>query len=89
MVAKLEAAIAQVEADLEKASAAGNEKKVKELEENLASRQAFLDMAQRAAPTTPADPRAPPSRAGSTCGRRGRPTAAHADRSPQTHATLT
>ena len=42
MVAKLEAAIADVEADLEKARAAGNEKKVKELEENLASRQSFL-----------------------------------------------
>ena len=48
MVAKLEAAIAAVEADLEKARAAGNDKKVKELEENLASRQAFLDMARRA-----------------------------------------
>lgn len=48
MVSKLEAAIAQVEADLEKARAAGNEKKVKELEENLASRQAFLETAKRA-----------------------------------------
>ncbi len=47
MVTKLEAAIAQVEADLAKARAAGNEKKVKELEENLASRQSFLDMARR------------------------------------------
>ena len=47
MVSKLEAAIAQVEADLEKARAAGNEKKIKELEENLASRQSFLDMARR------------------------------------------
>ncbi len=44
---KLEAAIAQVEADLAKAREAGNEKKVKELEENLASRQSFLDMARR------------------------------------------
>ncbi|MCD4534971.1 DUF349 domain-containing protein [Nocardioides sp. cx-169] len=49
MVSKLEAAIAGVEADLEKARAAGNEKLVKELEENLASRQAFLEMAKRAA----------------------------------------
>ncbi|MDP2774323.1 MAG: DUF349 domain-containing protein [Nocardioides sp.] len=49
MVTKLEAAIAGVEADLEKARAAGNEKKVKELEENLESRQAFLEMAKRAA----------------------------------------
>ncbi len=48
MVAKLEAAIADVEADLEKARAAGNEKKVKELEDNLASRQSFLEMAKRA-----------------------------------------
>jgi hypothetical protein len=48
MVAKLEAAIAGVEADLEKARAAGNEKLVRELEENLESRQAFLEMAKRA-----------------------------------------
>ena len=48
MVSKLEAAIAQVEADLEKAKAAGNEKKIKELEENLASRRSFLEMAKRA-----------------------------------------
>lgn len=48
MVSKLKAAIAQVEADLEKARAAGNERKVKELEENLASRQSFLEMAKRA-----------------------------------------
>ncbi len=48
MVAKLESAIAEVEADLEKARAAGNEKKVKELEDNLASRQSFLEMAKRA-----------------------------------------
>jgi uncharacterized protein DUF349 len=48
MVAKLEAAIADVEADLEKARAAGNDKKVKELEDNLASRQSFLEMAKRA-----------------------------------------
>jgi hypothetical protein len=47
MVTQLEAAIAQVESDLAKARDAGNEKKVKELEENLASRQAFLDMARR------------------------------------------
>jgi type IV secretory pathway VirB10-like protein len=47
MVTQLEAAITQVEADLAKARDAGNEKKVKELEENLASRQSFLDMARR------------------------------------------
>jgi len=48
MVSKLEAAISDIEADLEKARAAGNEKKVKDLEDNLASRQSFLDMAKRA-----------------------------------------
>ena len=48
MVAKLQAAIDEVEANLEKARAAGNQKKVTELEENLASRQAFLEMARRA-----------------------------------------
>jgi len=48
MVSKLEAAIAQVEADLAKARDAGNDRKVTELEENLASRQSFLEMAKRA-----------------------------------------
>lgn len=48
MVSQLQAAIDKVEADLEKARAAGNAKKVSELEENLASRQAFLEMAKRA-----------------------------------------
>jgi DNA repair exonuclease SbcCD ATPase subunit len=48
MVSKLEQAIADIESDLEKARAAGNEKQVKDLEENLASRQSFLDMAKRA-----------------------------------------
>ncbi len=48
MVAKLEDAIAEVEKDLEKARAAGNDKKVKDLEDNLASRQSFLEMAKRA-----------------------------------------
>ncbi|WP_426246432.1 DUF349 domain-containing protein [Nocardioides sp. LHG3406-4] len=48
MVAKLEAAIADIEAELERASAEGNEKAVKSLEENLTSRRAFLDMAKRA-----------------------------------------
>jgi hypothetical protein len=49
MVAKLEDAIAKVEADLEKARAAGDERKVTELEDNLTSRRAFLEMAKRAA----------------------------------------
>jgi hypothetical protein len=48
MVAKLEEAIGQVESDLEKARAAGDAKRVTELEDNLASRRAFLEMAQRA-----------------------------------------
>ncbi|MGC4112643.1 MAG: DUF349 domain-containing protein [Nocardioides sp.] len=48
MVAKLHDAIGKVEADLEKARAAGDQKKVADLEENLASRRAFLEMAQRA-----------------------------------------
>ena len=48
MVAKLEAAIADIEADLEKAQAAGNDKKATELEDNLASRRAFLEMARKA-----------------------------------------
>ena len=48
MVSKLESAIADVEADLAKAKAAGNDKLVKELEENLDSRQSFLEMAKRA-----------------------------------------
>ena len=45
MVTKLQEAIEKVEADLEKARSAGDEKKVTELEENLASRRAFLEMA--------------------------------------------
>lgn len=48
MVSKLESAIAEVEAKLAKARSAGNDKQVKGLEENLASRQSFLEMAKRA-----------------------------------------
>jgi hypothetical protein len=48
MVAKLHEAIGKVEADLEKARSSGDAKKVTELEENLVSRRAFLEMAQRA-----------------------------------------
>ncbi len=48
MVAKLHEAIEKVEADLDKARSAGDAKKVTELEENLASRRAFLEMAERA-----------------------------------------
>ena len=48
MVTKLETALAKIQADLEAARTAGNDKKVRELEENLASRQQFLDMARKA-----------------------------------------
>jgi len=48
MVTQLQAAIAGVESDLERARAAGDDRKVKELEDNLASRQSFLEMARRA-----------------------------------------
>jgi hypothetical protein len=48
MVSKLQDAIGKVEADLEKARSTGDANKVTELEENLASRRAFLEMAQRA-----------------------------------------
>ena len=48
MVGKLEAGIAETQAKLDKARAAGDDRRVKELEETLASRQAFLDMARRA-----------------------------------------
>ncbi|MFZ2504565.1 MAG: DUF349 domain-containing protein [Nocardioides sp.] len=48
MIAKLQQAIAKVEADLEVARAAGDERTVAKLEENLASRQMFLEAARRA-----------------------------------------
>jgi hypothetical protein len=49
MVTKLRDAIAKLETDLEKARSAGNEKKVKDLEADLASRRAFLEMAEKTA----------------------------------------
>jgi hypothetical protein len=49
MVTKLRDAITKIEADLEKARAAGNEKKVKDLEADLASRRTFLEMAEKTA----------------------------------------
>jgi hypothetical protein len=49
MVAKLEKAITDLEADLAKAQESGDKKKIKDVEENLASRRAFLDMALKAA----------------------------------------
>jgi capsule polysaccharide export protein KpsE/RkpR len=48
MITKLEAAIAQVEADLEQARSAGDTRRVASLEENLESRRQFLEMARRA-----------------------------------------
>jgi hypothetical protein len=48
MVVKLRDAIAKVEKDLDSARSAGDQKQVGELEENLASRRAFLEMAERA-----------------------------------------
>ena len=48
MVAKLEKACADLEADLEKARATGDDKSVADLEENLASRRQFLEMARKA-----------------------------------------
>ncbi len=48
MVSKLEAAIAGIEADLAAARTAGDDRRVKDLEDNLASRRSFLDMARRA-----------------------------------------
>jgi len=49
MISKLEKAITDLEAELAAAQADGNAKKIKDAEENLASRRAFLDMAQKAA----------------------------------------
>ena len=48
MVSKLQQAIEKVEADLAQARAAGTEKKVRDLEENLDARRAFLETARRA-----------------------------------------
>jgi hypothetical protein len=48
MVSKLEAGIAETQAKLDKAQAAGDTKRAKDLESELASKQAFLDMARRA-----------------------------------------
>ena len=48
MISKLEAAIAEAEAKLEAARSRGDEKKVRELEENLEGRRSFLEMAKKA-----------------------------------------
>ena len=49
MIGKLEAGIAETRAKLDKATAAGDARKVKDLEGELANKQAFLDMARKAA----------------------------------------
>jgi hypothetical protein len=49
MVTKLRDAITKLEADLEKARSAGDEKKVRTLEADLDSRRAFLEMAEKTA----------------------------------------
>jgi hypothetical protein len=49
MLGQLERAIATIESDLAKVRAEGNDRRIRELEENLASRQAFLEMARKAA----------------------------------------
>ena len=49
MVTKLRTAIADLEADLDTARARGDDKRVRELEDNLASRRAFLEMAEQTA----------------------------------------
>jgi hypothetical protein len=48
MISKLEAGIAESQAKLDKARAAGDAKRVKDLESEVDSKQAFLDMARRA-----------------------------------------
>ena len=49
MLGQLERAIAGLEADLEQARAAGDQRRIKDVEENLASRQQFIEMARKAA----------------------------------------
>ena len=48
MVSKLEAGIAEAQAKLDKAQASGDARRIKDLEADLANKQAFLDMARRA-----------------------------------------
>ncbi len=49
MISKLEKTIAETESDLAAARGQGDAKRVKHLEDNLASRQSFLDIARRTA----------------------------------------
>lgn len=48
MVSKLEAGIAEAQAKLDNAQASGDARRIKDLEAELANKQAFLDMARRA-----------------------------------------
>ena len=48
MIGKLQKAIDDTRADLEKARSSGDTKKIAELEENLKSRESFLEMAEKA-----------------------------------------
>ncbi|HET8560679.1 MAG TPA: DUF349 domain-containing protein [Marmoricola sp.] len=49
MVSKLRAAISDLEADLERAQAAGDGRRARQIEDNLASRRSFLEMAEKTA----------------------------------------
>jgi hypothetical protein len=49
MIGKLEKAIADLESDLAAAQDGGDKRRIKDIEENLASRRAFLEMAMKAA----------------------------------------
>jgi hypothetical protein len=49
LLGQLERVITGLEADLESARTAGDDRKVKDIEDNLASRRQFLEMAQKAA----------------------------------------
>jgi hypothetical protein len=49
LVTKLRATVADLEADLDRARAAGDERRAREVADNLASRRAFLEMAEKTA----------------------------------------
>ena len=49
MIGKLEAGISETQARLDKVTAAGDDRLAKDLESELANKEAFLDMARRAA----------------------------------------
>jgi len=48
MIAKLQKAIDEAKADIAKAEAAGDAKRLQAAQENLTSRESFLEMAQKA-----------------------------------------